>query len=99
MNKFLGIAVLVALLSLSANSFRVLRQVEEEEEGTMTRITHAVKTYYSRAMDTANGYLETIKGMKLDEKAKNLYQDTANIISTYFNIAQDQAYHILYPQQ
>ncbi|XP_031709318.1 apolipoprotein C-II [Anarrhichthys ocellatus] len=97
MNKLLGITVLVALLAVSAESFRMPRQAEEEQElGTLTKITDGIKSYYDSAVNTASGYLENIKGMKLEEKAKTLYTDTTIVLSTYAGIAQDQLYHIFY---
>lgn len=52
-----------------AESFRLTRQAEEEE-GTLTMISGALKSYYDGAVSTVNGYVESIKGLKLDEKAK-----------------------------
>ncbi|XP_042281101.1 apolipoprotein C-II [Thunnus albacares] len=98
MNKLLVITVLVALLALSAESFRVTRQTEEEQ-GTLTKITDTVKSYYDEAINTASGYLDSIRGLKLEEKAKNLYTDTTTVVSTYAGIVQDQLYHIFYQQQ
>ncbi|CAG6014835.1 apolipoprotein C-II isoform 2-T2 [Menidia menidia] len=98
MNKLLVISVLIALLALSAESFRVPRQAEEEA-GTLSKLTDAVKSYYDGAVDTVSGYVESIKGLKLEEKAKNLYTDTTTVVSTYAGIMQDQLYHILYNQQ
>ncbi|XP_071388881.1 apolipoprotein C-II [Centroberyx affinis] len=99
MNKLLVITVLVALLALSAESFRVPRQAAaEEEEGTLTKITDTIKSYYDQSVNTASDYLESIKGMKLEEKAKNLYDETTKAVSTYAGIMQDQLYHIFYSQ-
>ncbi|XP_034467315.1 apolipoprotein C-II [Hippoglossus hippoglossus] len=98
MMKLLVVAVLVALLALSAEGFRVTRQVEEEE-GTLTKITDKVKSLYQDTISTASGYLESIRGMKLEEKAKNIYLDTSMVVSTYANIAHDQLYHFFYAQQ
>ncbi|XP_067456227.1 apolipoprotein C-II [Thunnus thynnus] len=98
MNKLLVITVLVALLALSAESFRVTRQTEEEQ-GTLSKITDTVKSYYDEAINTASGYLDSIRGLKLEEKAKNLYTDTTTVVSTYAGIVQDQLYHIFYQQQ
>ncbi|XP_034089347.1 apolipoprotein C-II [Gymnodraco acuticeps] len=106
MNKLLVITVLVALLALNAESFRVSRQAEDtqgvvqeevvQEKGTLAKFTDTVKTYYSGVVNTANEYLENIKGMKLEEKAKNLYTETTNVVTTYAGIMQDQIYHGLY---
>ncbi|XP_026226059.1 apolipoprotein C-II [Anabas testudineus] len=98
MNKLLPVTVLVVLLALSAESFRVPRQVEEEQ-GVLGKLTDTVKSYYDSAVNTASGYVETIKSLKLDEKAKDIYTDTTTVLSTYTGILQDQVYHILYPQQ
>ncbi|XP_028986300.1 apolipoprotein C-II [Betta splendens] len=98
MNKLLVLAVLVALLALGAESFRVPRQVDEEQ-GALSKMADTVKSYYDSAVSTAGDYVESIKNLRLDEKAKKLYTDTATVVSTYTGIAQDQIYHILYPQQ
>nr|QCP69311.1 apolipoprotein C2 [Lateolabrax maculatus] len=97
MNKLLVITVLVALLALNAESFRLAREAEEEQ-GTITKVTDIVKSYYDSAINTASGYLESIKGLKLEEKAKNLYTDTTTVLSTYAGILNDQLYHNFYPQ-
>lgn len=52
-----------------AESFRVPRQTEEEQ-GTLSQITDVFRSYYSKAVDAASGYLEKIKGLKIEEKAK-----------------------------
>ncbi|XP_030250521.1 apolipoprotein C-II [Sparus aurata] len=97
MNKLLVITVLVGLLALSADSFRMPRQVEEEE-GTISKITGTIRSYYDSAVNTATEYIESIKGLKLEEKAKNLYADTTEVASTYAGIMQDQLYHIFSSQ-
>ncbi|KAF3692152.1 Apolipoprotein C-II [Channa argus] len=97
MKKLLVITVLVALLALSAESFRLPRQAPEEQ-GTLTKLTDTVRSYYDSAVDTASGYLESIKNMQLKEKAKILYTDTTTAMSTYWDIAHDQLYHILSSQ-
>ncbi|GAA6220355.1 apolipoprotein C-II [Lates japonicus] len=98
MNKLLVVTVLVALLALSAESFRVPRQAEEQE-GTLTKITDKVRSFYDSTINTASGYIESIKGLKLEEKAKNIYEDTTSVMSTYAGILHDQLYHIFYSQQ
>ncbi|KAM8870595.1 apolipoprotein C-II isoform 2-T2 [Spinachia spinachia] len=95
MNKLLVIAVLLALLAVRAESFRMPRQVEEDE-GALSKITGTFRSYYDSAVNTASGYLDTIKGLKLEEKAKNIYSDTTTVVSTYAGIAHDQLYHIFY---
>lgn len=105
MNKLLVITVLAALLAINAEGFRVARQVDEDvlepvvEEGTLTKMTNAVKGYYDNAVNTASGYLDSIKGLKLEEKAKNIYEETTKVVSTYSGIMQDQLYHIFTNQQ
>nr|XP_043890569.1 apolipoprotein C-II [Solea senegalensis] len=98
MKKLLVVSLLVALLALSAESFRVPRQTEEEDQGTLTKITDKIKTWYHSTVDTASDYLDNIKGLKLEEKAKNLYDDTTTVVTTYAGIMQDQLYHIFYSQ-
>ncbi|XP_077384384.1 apolipoprotein C-II [Festucalex cinctus] len=95
MNKLLVVAVLLALLAVSAESFRMPRQAEDKEEGPLTKLCNTVKSYYSDAVNTVSDYVETIKGLKLEEKAKNLYEETTTILSTYNSIVQDQIYHLL----
>ncbi|CAJ1062667.1 LOW QUALITY PROTEIN: apolipoprotein C-II [Xyrichtys novacula] len=112
MNKLLVITVLVALLSLNAESFRMPRQAVEdveppvkaeeaveEEKGTLTKFTDGVKSYYNSAVNTATGYLDSIRGLKLEEKVKNIYTDTATAVNTYAGIVNDQLYHTFYSQQ
>nr|ACI15895.1 apolipoprotein C-II [Hemibarbus mylodon] len=98
MNKLLAITVLIAFLALGAESFRVSRQAEEEEKGTIANVVDTLKSYYDQSVGTASGYVETLKGYKLEEKAKNLYDETVRAVSTYAGIFNDQVYHILYPQ-
>jgi len=99
MNKLLVITVLVALLALSAESFRVPRQAEDEPAGPVTQITDGIKHYYSQTVDTANSYIESIQGLQLEQKAKNLYDETVKAANTYYGIIYDQLYHVFYPQQ
>ncbi|KAK7157664.1 hypothetical protein R3I93_008992 [Phoxinus phoxinus] len=98
MNKLLAITVLIAFLALGAESFRVPRQAEEEEKGTIATVVDSLKSYYDQSVDTASSYVESIKGYKLEEKAKTLYDETVRAVSTYAGIFNDQVYHILYPQ-
>ncbi|PWS23128.1 hypothetical protein DKP78_14760, partial [Enterococcus faecium] len=52
-----------------------------------------LKTYYDKGITTASGYLDTIKGMKLEEKVKSVYDETTSAVKTYAGIMQDQIYH------
>lgn len=52
-----------------AESFRVPRQAEEEQ-GPLGRIGDTFRSYYSKALNTASGYLEAIRGLKIEERAK-----------------------------
>uniref|UniRef100_A0A8D8IMV6 Apolipoprotein C-II n=1 Tax=Culex pipiens TaxID=7175 RepID=A0A8D8IMV6_CULPI len=97
MNKILAITVFVAFLALGAERFRVPRQAEDEK-GTIAVVVDTLKSYYDQSVDTASGYVETIKGYKLEEKAKTIYSDTVRAVGTYAGIFQDQLYHILYSQ-
>lgn len=62
------------LFCAGAESFRMPRQaeaVEEEEEvGTLTKVSGTIKSYYNDAVNTASGYLDSIRGLKIEEKAK-----------------------------
>ncbi|CAB1334019.1 unnamed protein product, partial [Coregonus sp. 'balchen'] len=110
MNKLLVITVLITLLGLSVQGLRLPRQAEEgapeepvadvaeadAEQGTLEKLTSAVKSYYETSISTATSWLDSIKGMKLEEKAKNAFIDTTVAVSTYSGILHDQVYHILY---
>ncbi|XP_041708327.1 apolipoprotein C-II [Coregonus clupeaformis] len=112
MNKLLVITVLITLLGLSVQGLRLPRQAEEgapeepvadvaeadAEQGTLEKLTSAVKSYYETSISTATSWLDSIKGMKLEEKAKNAFIDTTVAVSTYSGILHDQVYHILYQQ-
>lgn len=54
-----------------AEGYRVPRQAEaaEEEQGTMGRIKSSIKSMYDSTVNTAMGYVESIKGLKVEEKA------------------------------
>ncbi|XP_077455091.1 apolipoprotein C-II [Stigmatopora argus] len=99
MNKFLVLTVLLSLLAVSTEGFRMPRQVTDEEQGPLTMISEKIKSYYSNAVDTVNSYVDAIKGLKIEQKAKNLYTDTTTILGTYSGIFQDQLYHLVYNQQ
>ena len=42
----------------------------EQEEGTLSKISGHARTYYDQALTAASGYLDSIKGLKIEEKAK-----------------------------
>ena len=98
MNKLLVITVLAALLAINVEGFRVSRQVDEEEQGTLSKMSNAFRSYYDNAVNTASGYLDSVKGLKLEEKAMNVYEETTKVLSTYTGIVHDQLYHIFYQQ-
>ncbi|XP_034029416.1 apolipoprotein C-II [Thalassophryne amazonica] len=100
MNRLLVVTVLFTLLALGAESFRLPRQVEEEEEqeGTLSVITGTLKSYYNSAVNTASGYVKNIKDMQLDKQAIKAYEDTTSAAKIYFGIMQDQLYHFFLPQ-
>ncbi|XP_010892444.1 apolipoprotein C-II [Esox lucius] len=102
MNKLLVITMFVTL-SLSAHGFRLPRDAEEgdlevAEQGTLGKLNSVVKQYYETSINKAAGWLEVIKDLKLEEKAKNAYADTTTVVGTYAGIFQDQVYHLFYPQ-
>ncbi|XP_061633639.1 apolipoprotein C-II [Phyllopteryx taeniolatus] len=97
--KLLVVTVLLGLLAVSVEGFRMPRQVEEEEQGPLTTFTNGIKSYYSDVVNTVHDYVDTIKGLKIEEKIKNLYTETSTIVSTYSGIFQDQLYHVFYAQQ
>merc|ERR1712112_99492 len=68
-------------------------------KGPVTRVTDTIKQYYASTVDTANSYMESIQGLKLEEKAKNLYDGTVKAASTYTGIIYDQIYHRVYPAE
>lgn len=57
------------LFCAGAESFRVPRQTDEEV-GTLTKITGTLRSYYDSAVNTASEYVDQIKGLKVEEKAK-----------------------------
>nr|XP_057909408.1 apolipoprotein C-II [Doryrhamphus excisus] len=97
MNKLLLVTVLLALLAISVESFRMPRQAEEDQ-GTLTMISDTIKSYYNNVVNTASDYMETLKNLKIEEKVNNLYTETTTILSTYNGILQDQLYHLFYSQ-
>merc|ERR1712112_683655 len=68
-------------------------------KGPVTRVTDTIKQYYASTVDTANSYMESIQGLKLEEKAKNLYDGTVEAASTYTGIIYAQIYHRVYPAE
>lgn len=58
------------LLCPGAESFRMPRQAKEEEAGTMAKIVDTLKGYYDDTLNTASSYMDSIRGLKLEEKAK-----------------------------
>ncbi|XP_057691258.1 apolipoprotein C-II [Corythoichthys intestinalis] len=99
MNKLLVFTVLLALLAVSTEGLRMPRQVDDEAQGPLTMISETIKSYYSNAVDKVNDYIDTIKGLKIEEKVTNLYAETTTILGTYIGIFQDQLYHRFYTQQ
>ncbi|XP_052000479.1 apolipoprotein C-II isoform X1 [Xyrauchen texanus] len=87
----------IGLTIVGAESFRMPRQAEEEK-GTIANVMGTLKSYYDKSVDTASGYVDTIKGYKLEEKAKNLYDETVSAVTTYAGIFNDQIYHMFYSQ-
>ncbi|XP_061676703.1 apolipoprotein C-II [Syngnathoides biaculeatus] len=99
MMRLLAVTVLFGLLALRAEGFRMPRQVKEEEPGPFSMFTNTIKSYYSNMVDKINDCMDTIKGLKIDEKIKNLYTETSTIFVTYNGILQDQLYHVVYAPQ
>ncbi|XP_045064681.1 apolipoprotein C-II-like [Coregonus clupeaformis] len=81
-----------------AEAAEVVEAAAALEQGTLGKLASAIKNYYETSVNTATGWLENIKGLKLQEKAKNAYIDTTTAVSTYSGILQDQVYHILHQQ-
>ncbi|KAI1886305.1 hypothetical protein AGOR_G00212630 [Albula goreensis] len=73
-------------------------EAPEEAAGPLTKVTDAVRAAWSTSVDTATGWIESVKGWNLEEKAKTLYDDTTNAVTTYSGILQDQMYHFFYTQ-
>ncbi|KAM9488422.1 apolipoprotein C-II [Clarias gariepinus] len=99
MNKLLFVSVLITVFVLGAESFRVPRQAPEEEEqnGPVTYLLDQLRGYYDYSLKVAGSVVESIKELKLEEKAKNVYSETTGAARTYLGIAQDQLYHMVYP--
>ncbi|XP_048116026.1 apolipoprotein C-II-like [Alosa alosa] len=70
---------------------------EEEavKQGTAARVMNTLRSYYDQTLNTASGYLEDIRELKLEEKAKNLYVETTTAVRTYAGVVQDQLYHMV----
>ncbi|XP_048116027.1 apolipoprotein C-II-like [Alosa alosa] len=70
---------------------------EEEavKQGTAARVMNTLRSYYDQTLNTASGYLEDIRELKLEEKAKNLYVETTTAVRTYAGVMQDQLYHMV----
>ncbi|KAJ8388872.1 hypothetical protein AAFF_G00126280 [Aldrovandia affinis] len=71
---------------------------EHEAAGPLTVVTEAVRAAWEKSVDTATSFIESVKGWRLEEKAKSLYDETANAVNTYSGILQDQVYHLIYAQ-
>ncbi|XP_060726815.1 apolipoprotein C-II [Tachysurus vachellii] len=100
MNKLVIVSILIALLALGAESFRVKRETKDEEEkGPVTALIDKLRNYYDYSLGVAGSYVDTIKDLKLDEKAKNLYEETTGAARTYAGIFQDQLYHMIYSSE
>ncbi|XP_062847965.1 apolipoprotein C-II [Trichomycterus rosablanca] len=97
MQKVLIFTLLITALSLGAESFRVPREAEEEEQATVTTVLDTLRSYYDQSVNTASSYYDSLKDLKLEEKAKNLYDETTQAVRTYAGIFQDQLYHMIYP--
>ncbi|XP_036393853.1 apolipoprotein C-II [Megalops cyprinoides] len=76
----------------------VVAPEEPEGPGPFTMAFDAIRHAWDTSVDTAHGWLETVRGLKLEEKAKSLYEDTANAVTTYSGILHDQMYHLIYSQ-
>lgn len=62
---------LILFLCADAEGFRVQRQaVEEEEQGTLSKFADKVKSFYQSTVDAASGYVENIRGYKIEDKIK-----------------------------
>ncbi|XP_017343905.1 apolipoprotein C-II [Ictalurus punctatus] len=100
MNKLVIVTVLIVVLACGVESFRVPREIEEEEEkGPVTLFIGKLRNYYDYSLNVAGTYIGTIKDLKLEEKAKNLYDETTGAVRTYAGIVQDQLYHMIYSSE
>lgn len=74
---------------VGVESFRVPRQTEEKEEsGPVTLALEKLKNYYDYTRTIASSYVETIKDLKLDKKAKwvNMHHDHTAFFFTAYNL-------------
>ncbi|TSL40953.1 Apolipoprotein C-II [Bagarius yarrelli] len=100
MNKLVIVSVFIAVFALAGvESFRVPREVEEDEKGPVTHLIDKLKNYYDYSLEVAGSYVESVKELNLKEKAKNLYAETTGAVRTYAGIFQDQLYHMIYPSE
>ncbi len=72
------IMIFLKLISLPQNLVRPLQEQRasvcpgklRKRKETIATVVDTLKSYYDQSVDTASGYAETIKGYKLNEKAK-----------------------------
>ncbi|CAL8359292.1 unnamed protein product [Arctogadus glacialis] len=88
MNKLIIITLLVSLVALSAESFRLPRQAVEEKTDILTKITDGIKISY-----------EELPGKNLRLKAENLFNDVTMGAFMYMYMIQERIYYLVYPEQ
>ncbi|XP_028837467.1 apolipoprotein C-II [Denticeps clupeoides] len=100
MKKLLVAAILIGLFSiaLAVESFTLSQAEDEEPYGMVGQLWDSLKSYYDSTVNSASGYIQTVKDLKLNEKARNLYDETTAAVTTYAGILQDQIYHIVNPE-
>ncbi|KAL4657708.1 apolipoprotein C-II-like [Arapaima gigas] len=98
MNRLLAATVLIALFSYGADGFRILKEVPEpaEDSDAFSTVTNTLWSVWEKSIDTANSWMENLKSLKLDEKAKNMFHETTKAMTTYSGIVHDQMYYLLY---
>ncbi|XP_030225337.1 uncharacterized protein LOC115553337 isoform X2 [Gadus morhua] len=88
MNKLIIITLLVSLVALSAESFRLPRQAVEEKTDILTKITDGIKSSYER-----------LPGKNLRLKAEALVDDVMMSAFMYMYMIQERIYYLVYPEQ
>ncbi|XP_015191898.1 apolipoprotein C-II [Lepisosteus oculatus] len=96
MNRLLALAVLLVLCCCGADSLPT--EAPQEATDPLKTVSDTLWSYYDHTMKTASGWVDQAKSWKLDDKARNAYEETSKAVTTYAGILKDQVYHILFTQ-
>lgn len=68
---------------VGVESVHEVREVGEEDMEPVTGLWGKLKNYYDYSMTVAGSYVETIKDLKLDEKAKWVYHTYHDLATSH----------------